>query len=231
MAWYRSRRLSPPRQFEAAQANDYLRPEPRRFGYSLGHSHVKGRMVRAKDVTVGIPGFLSITLSASETDNLKERFNRRSLYGPCMIIDRWSGLAMDSTPDPKHQTRPVLWTVHALPWQQWRIKKVRDNMVKITSEHGGLALTTDQQVGDGSWLWLEEDIGLDSQLWRLHPTRDHGAFAIYSCRSAYALDATRAPNLPAAGENHDIDNPTAPIMWTNDWRSWQQWVITRLPLT
>jgi hypothetical protein len=188
--------------------------------------------MRTKDVTVGIPGFLSITLTASAADSLKERFNNQSLYGgPCMIVDRWSGLALDSTTQPKHQTRPVLWTVHALPWQQWRIKRSGRGLVKVISEHGGLALTTDPQVADRSWLWLERDTGQDSQLWRLHPTDDRGAFAIYAHRSACAIDATESPNLPAAGENHDIGNPTAPIMRTNQWSMSQQWVITRLPLT
>jgi hypothetical protein len=148
-----------------------------------------------------------------------------------MIVDRWSGLALDSTTRPKHQTRPVLWTTHALPWQQWRIAQVDGDLVKITSEHGGLALTTDQEVGDGSWLWLEKDRGDDNQLWRLHQAKDRGAFAIYSQRSNYALDATRDPRLPAAHESHDIENPTPPLLWENRWDAWQQWIVSRLPLS
>jgi hypothetical protein len=188
--------------------------------------------MRTREVTIGIPGILSVRLSAAETDSLHKRFSSQSLYGgPCVIIDRWSGLALDSTTQPTHRTRPVLWTVHALPWQQWRIEKAGRDVVRIISEHGGLALTTDEPAGDRSWIWLSKDTGQDSQLWRLQPTEDRGAFAIYSHRSACAVDATARPNLPAAGENHDIGNPTAPLMRTGEWKISQQWVIARLPLT
>ena len=182
------------------------------------------------EVTVGIPGLISVKFSKRDVDNIKGRFIRDSLYGPCMLVDRWSGLALDSTTSPTMHTHPVLWTVHALPWQQWRISKGRDNMVKIKSEHGGLALTTLDMVGDGSSVWLEPDRDADAQLWRLEPTDDRGAFAIYSYRSGAVLDATPDPKVPAAQADRSVDRPTEPILWSNDGKPWKQGVITRLPL-
>jgi hypothetical protein len=73
--------------------------------------------MRFKEITGGIPGFVSVTMTAAEKADVDRRKSDEPLHhGPCIIIDRCSGLAPDSTTEPKDQTRPVLWTVHALPW-------------------------------------------------------------------------------------------------------------------
>lgn len=105
-----------------------------------------------------------VGMSADMLASLSQRFTRSPLSrGPCLIIDRWSGLALDSTTDPHHRTRPVLWTVHGLAWQQWRLLAAGRGLVKIVSEHGAMVLTTDATAGDGSWVWLEKDRDRDDQ--------------------------------------------------------------------
>jgi hypothetical protein len=152
---------------------------------------------------------------------------------------RRGGFADETVPEGRDSRRPlpphrpplVLWTPHALPWQQWRIRKAGNDTVKIISEHGGLALTTDGTPSDGSWTWLENDRNLDSQRWRLSPTPDKVAFIIETQWSAYALDARTDTQLPAAGEYGSIGDPTPPILWSTHLESWQQWLVVRVPLT
>jgi hypothetical protein len=148
-----------------------------------------------------------------------------------MVIDRWSGLALDSTPSPVHRTRPVLWTPHGLVWQQWRLERVRGELVRVVSEGSGLLLTTDRVAGDGSWVWLERDRDRNDQMWRLRPTEDRAAFVVETAISEHALDAGQNPRLPASGGDHSISDPTSPHMWGTHWAPWQQWMIVRLPLT
>ncbi|WFE62908.1 RICIN domain-containing protein [Micromonospora sp. WMMD714] len=177
-------------------------------------------------------GVIKMTLSQKEWASLKRRFRADELFGgPCLLIDRRWGLALDATTEPQERTRPVLWTPHAAPWQQWRIRKVGRDAVKIVSEHGGKALTTDGHAGDRSWVWLETDRNLDSQRWRMTPTDDRVAFLIEANRSAYALDARTDTKVPAVAKDGSIANPTPPILWSTHWEAWQQWLIVRVPLT
>jgi hypothetical protein len=182
-------------------------------------------------VTINL-GFIRFTLGEAEVASLKKRFKGDEIHGgPCLLVDRRWGLALDATTDPHERTRPVLWTPHALPWQQWRIRKAGNDTVKIVSEHGGLALTTDGQAGDGSWAWLERDRNLDSQRWRMSVTPDKVAFVIETQWSAYALDARTDTKIPAVGESGSIDDPTPPILWSTHSEAWQQWLVVRVPLT
>lgn len=66
---------------------------------------------------------IRLELPESVTVSLRERFSRRTLSGgPCLLVDRRWGLALDATRHPQHRTRPVvLWTAHGAPWQQWRL--------------------------------------------------------------------------------------------------------------
>jgi Ricin-type beta-trefoil lectin domain-like len=183
------------------------------------------------DVQVGAGGF-SVGLSEKALRSLKERFSRRSLYGgPCMLIERHSGLALDSTTSPRHLCRPVLWTPHGLQWQQWRFRRSGRNLFKIVSEMNGMVLTTDAAAHDRSWVWLESDRDRDDQRWRLLPSEDRAAFVVESMRSEHCLDGTRDPKLPAATEDRSVSEPTSPLMWTTNWPAWQQWMIVRLPFT
>ncbi len=182
-------------------------------------------------VGVGATG-VTVGISRAMLGSLATRFSRRTLYGgPCMLIDRHTGLALDSTTEPRHRTRPVLWTPHGLPWQQWRIVRVKRGIYKILSEHGDLALSTDHAAGDGSWVWLEKYRDREDQLWRLEATEDHTAFVVETKRSAHSLDATLDPRIPAAAEDGWIGDPSSPILWETHSQAWQQWVIVRLPLT
>lgn len=190
-----------------------------------------GALVGDTEAWVQIPGIARFTLGRTELASLADRFNRRPLLGgPCLLMDRHSGLALDSTLEPADRTRPVLWTVHGLPWQQWRIERTREKLVRIRSEHSGLVLSTDFEAGNLSWVWLEKDRGRPDQLWRLEPTRDKTAFVIETSRSAHALDATTGPRVPASDPSRSVDEPTSPILFDTNAAAWQQWVIARLPL-
>lgn len=182
-------------------------------------------------VGVSVTG-VTVGISRDMLSSLANRFSRRTLQGgPCMFIDRHTGLALDSTTEPQQGTRPVLWTPHGLPWQQWRIVRVKAGIYKILSEHRDLALATDDPAGNGSWVWLEKRRDRDNQLWRLEATEDRTAFVVEAKRSAHSLDATLDARIPAASEDSWIGDPSSPILWGTHSQAWQQWVIVRLPLT
>lgn len=183
-------------------------------------------------ISITLFGIVKIDLPPTTAESIRKRFSRRTLFsGPCLLVDRRWGLALDSTTDPREGTRPVLWTPHAAPWQQWRLQHCDNGLVKIVSEHGGLVLTTDARADNGSWVWLSEDQGRDQQKWRLRPTEDRTAFLIETASSSHALDALTDSRLPAASPEGWVADPTAPILWSSHWASWQQWMLLRLPLT
>ncbi|MFC8529810.1 RICIN domain-containing protein [Nocardia sp. NPDC057227] len=177
---------------------------------------------------IGIPGFLQIEMGPNSTRALGQVWKRQSKFsGQCIIVDRWSGLALDSTPDPHRNTEPVMWTVHGDPWQRWRIIKLPSKKVLIASEIGGLVLTTENAPTDGSRVWLDSYRGYPQQQWQLTRSDDQRAFQIESVVSAHALDADYSAKLPAAGEGHSISDPSKPLMWTNWNGGCQQWTIAR----
>lgn len=186
------------------------------------------------EIAVGIPGFVSFKLGPADLASLTKRFTRRPLLdGPCLIIERRSGLALDSTtdprPDPDSQTRPVLWTVNGMPWQQWRIESDRSGVSRIRSQHSGLVLTTDNPPQDRSWVWLSEDRRGRNQSWNIRPTIDKTAFLIEATSSPHSLDATEDPSVPASVDERWVASPSSPILYQTHWQEQQQWVIARLP--
>jgi hypothetical protein len=145
-------------------------------------------------------------------------------HGPCLIIDRHTGLALDATQEAVRGTNPVLWTPHAPPWQQWRLQRIGgprlpSGLVRIVSEPTKLVLTAMERPHDWSPVWLEEHGG-QAQQWRLKKTEDGAAFVIEHAGSRHSLDTG------AHGKNDD-----KPHLWSTHWESWQQWMICRLPLT
>lgn len=201
--------------------------------HSPHHEELETPLAEAQ-ITV-IPGVLKVMLQQSEVESLVNRFSRRPLYGgPCLLIDRYSGLALDATPDPSpppgQGTRPVLWTVHGLPWQQWRIEPMPGGLARIRSAHSGLVLTTDEMAGNRSWVWLDKKRDLPNQAWRLEPTEDRAAFVVETARSSHSLDATTDLQVPACGPTRSVAAPTHPILWQTHFEAQQQWVIARLPL-
>ena len=142
--------------------------------------------------------------------------------GPCMIIERCEGLALDGSQPLRGDLRPIFWPANAEPWQQWRIRSVGDGLVSIVNERDGLALTTDpaEKAGNGSWVTQEEFMGHDSQLWRLTPTDDRFAFVIESKQSAHALDS---------GKGGSVERKQSPIVWDTHGGPCQQWMIAPLP--
>lgn len=147
--------------------------------------------------------------------SLGERFSRRRLFGgPCLIINRHSGLALDSTTSPQARSRPVLWTPHALPWQQWRIVAAGQGRCKVVSEHAQRVLTTDPSARDGSWVWLERDCNRPEQTWKLTRTEDSLGFLVEAARSEVGLDGTLDPKIPAANDGGSVDDPTTAFLWS-----------------
>lgn len=167
-------------------------------------------------------GVVKFTLTQDELDLLRGRFSRSVLYkGPCMILNRDTGLALDAGPSTKTGDHNVLWTPHAGPWQQWRLHGAGGGEVEIVSEPTGLRLTTMAAPHDWGEVWLDHKLKSDwSVRWRLKTTDDGVAFVIQNAASRYALDA---------GEK--AENGRDPHVWSTHWAPWQQWIIVRLPLT
>jgi hypothetical protein len=167
-------------------------------------------------------GVLKIAVSAQDLRALRSRFSRSSLYkGPCLLIDRETGLALDATTEPASGIRPVLWNSHAAPWQQWRLRPTGGGSVQITSEAApSLALTTDLNAGNGSWVWLDSINPGRAQIWKLNTSDDGAAFLLETSDSHHALDT-----------GGQADPYRSPILWASHWAAWQQWIICRLPLT
>ncbi len=167
--------------------------------------------------------FGSITIRDKDIASLKRMFDRNPIYGgPCLILNRANGLALDAGPDSKAGAHSVLWSAHAAPWQQWRLRKTGDE-VEIASASNGLSLTTMATGSKWAETWLDDKVHPDwSRRWKLSSTKDQAAFAIENASSGYALDAGMEP---------DKDNKHDPHIWPTTWDPWQQWIIARLPFT
>jgi hypothetical protein len=172
------------------------------------------------DFTIHV-GLASITIRHEEIVALRKRFDRNPIYwGPCMILNRETGLALDAGPDGKVGDHNVLWSAHAGPWQQWRLRQVGDE-VEIVSESNGLWLTTMATGYDWGEVWLHNKLSHDwSRHWRLKASEDRVAFVIENAASGFALDA-----------GAKAENGRDPHLWRTHWAPWQQWMIVRLPLT
>ncbi|MGA9310726.1 MAG: RICIN domain-containing protein [Pseudonocardiaceae bacterium] len=166
-------------------------------------------------------GVFKMGFTSAEVAAMRARLRRGPLYnGPCLVIERQSGLTLDSTPEPREGTSPVLYRVHGMPWQYWRISPAGRGTVTITAEAGGLALSAPPKPEDWSPLRLRRATSGDEQRWRLRPTDDGSAFLIESAISEHALDATEEPKWELS-----------PHLWTSHWAPWQQWIICRLPMS
>jgi hypothetical protein len=172
------------------------------------------------DFTLNI-GIGSIKFRHEELVTLWKRFDRNPLYGgPCMILNRDTGLALDAGPDGGVGAHNVLWSAHAAPWQQWRIRSFGDE-VEIVSESNHLWLTTMAKGFEWGEVWLHDKLNHDwSRRWRLKATDDRVASVIENAASGFALDA-----------GQEAENGRDPHLWPTHWPSWQQWIIVRLPLT
>jgi hypothetical protein len=170
-------------------------------------------------------GVVSCTFGPKDLADLARRFRRDPLSdGPCLLLNRHSGLALDARADPRVGDHSTLWSAHAAPWQQWRLREAGRGTVEIVSESSGLRLTTMAKPNDWGEVWLHRDRPSDwSGRWRLNPTEDRAAFQIQNATSPHSLDAGR--DLARQEENGD------PHVWTGNWDPWQQWIVVRLPLT
>lgn len=168
-------------------------------------------------------GVVSASFTDIELQSLKARFNRGVLYrGPCLILNRDTGLALDAGTRTRSGDHTVLWQAHGAPWQQWRLRAVGGGVVEIVSESSGLLLTTMARGFEWGEVWLDRKSHPDwSRRWRLAPTDDRSAFLVQNADSGYALDAGEA-----------AENGRDPHLWPEGhWAAWQQWMIVRLPLT
>lgn len=173
----------------------------------------------------GVSAFgFGITLTAEELASLADRFRRDPVYGgPCLILNRHSGLALDAKTEAKAGGHTTLWSAHAAPWQQWRIRRAGRGAVEIISESSGLKLTTMRTATNWGHVWLDAKVRPDwSNQWRLKPTDDRVAFVIENATSAHALDPGHV-----AADHQGAD----PHVWSTHWEPYQQWMIVRLPLT
>lgn len=174
------------------------------------------------DVTINL-GLGSITIRHEEIVALKKRFTRNPIYGgPCLILNRDTGLALDAGPDSGVGAHNTLWTAHAAPWQQWRLQSF-GNEVEIVSESNGLWLTTMARGSKWGEVWLHNKLSHDwSRRWKIKATEDRAAFAIENAASGFALDAGYEV---LKKEQKDRD----PHVWESNGDPWQQWMIVRLP--
>jgi hypothetical protein len=173
-------------------------------------------------------GVVSIKLQHEDIVSLWKRFDRNPIYGgPCLILNRDTGLALDARADGKVGDHSTLWSAHAAPWQQWRINRVKqmDDEVEIVSESNGLWLTTMAMGYKWGDVWLHNKLSHNwSRRWRLKATEDRAAFAIENASSGFALDAAyEVLKKPQEDRN--------PHVWPSNGEPWQQWMIVRLPLT
>ena len=160
-----------------------------------------------------------LDLSPDDVKAIRSRFRRATLFGgPCLILSRDSGLALDSTGEPTVGMQPLLWTTHGLPWQQWNLRRARRGKVKIFSGVGNLALTALSQPHDWSPVTLRNEDAHGAQEWRLRPTEDGAAFLIEHGTTDHALDA-----------GQEAENLRQPHLWSTHWATWQQWIVCRLP--
>jgi hypothetical protein len=166
-------------------------------------------------------GIVQFKVTQKELSSLHARFNRNPLYkGPCLILNRDTGLALDSGPNTKTGAHNVLWTPHGAPWQQWRFRSTGGGYVEILKEGTDLRLTAMAEPYDRGEVWLERKNEDEwSTRWRLKNTDDGAAFLIQNS-SGHALDA---------GEN--ASNGRDPHLWSSHWAPWQQWMVLRLPLS
>ncbi|GAB3336084.1 hypothetical protein GCM10027452_09470 [Micromonospora halotolerans] len=172
----------------------------------------------------GLSAFgFGISLTADELASLADRFRRDPVYGgPCLILNRHSGLALDARTDATAGGHTTLWTAHAAPWQQWRIRRASRGNVQIISESSGLMLATMRAASDWGEVWLHDKPRPKwSTEWQLIPTDDRVAFVIENATSAHALDPGHI-----AADHQGVD----PHVWSTHWEPWQQWMVVRLPL-
>ena len=171
-------------------------------------------------LTVGI-GPVKWVIPARDLASLVKRFSKDPIYsGPCLLLNRASGFALDATTTPAPGTHNKLWGAHAGPHQQWRLRDMGNGEIEITSELGGLHLTTMANPSKWGEVWLDNKKASGwSTRWRLQVSDDRGAFVIENAHSRCALDA-------GIGGKKEAD----PHVSYTTWDPWQQWVIARLPL-
>lgn len=168
---------------------------------------------------VGMPGIIEVTLDGSRPIERSMRFRGQPpIGGVCVIVARDRGLALDVGWDQRAGWSPWLWPMHGLEPQQWIVKRYRrSNRYSIAHGVSGLVLTAPR--GKGHRPTIERLGDSDRQLWELASTDDQSAFLLRSPPSGFVLDATEN----AAANDH-------PVVWSENWNVWQQWVVARLPV-
>lgn len=178
-------------------------------------------------MSIGVPG-LRVNLGPRSLVAVGRVFRREIFRDPCLIIDRWSGLALDSTTDPHVGTKPVLWTVHSEPWQRWRLRRAGRTHVYIQSVHCGLVLTATSSPANWAEVRLDTWRGADEQRWRVHQSVDGFAFQLSAGNSNFMLDSGDKAKVPAGTEERWVGDPDSPHLWENWGGRCQEWSIARL---
>ena len=125
------------------------------------------------NVTINL-GFLQFELTREDFISIQHRATRSALFhGPCLLLNRQNGLALDARADAHPGTNPIIWSAHAAPWQQWRLETVGTRRARIISEPTKLVLTPAGEPWDWSPVSLQQLRNDDSQAWRLRePTTE-----------------------------------------------------------
>lgn len=178
-------------------------------------------------ISIGVPG-LRVNLGPQSLVAVRKVFRKQIFRGACLLIDWWSGLALDSTQDPRVGTKPVLWTVHGEPWQRWHLRRANASHIYIQSAHTGLVLTTSSARGNWAEVRLDTWRGADEQRWRVHRSTDGSAYQLSSGSTNFMLDAGDNVKIPAATEQRSVDDPDSPHLWENWSGRCQEWSIARL---
>lgn len=163
--------------------------------------------------------FVSLRLTDEERARFAARFRRSVLDGPCIIVARGPGLALDIGWDQEAGWSPWFWETHALTPQQWTLERVaQPDVYTITHVGSGLRLQAPEGTRGQPTVARRRDT--KRQRWQVVPTDDRTAFLLRSSATGAVLDATQDP---ARGSH--------PVVWDEHWEPWQQWVIARLPMS
>lgn len=156
-------------------------------------------------------------LVSVEVEDIFYYFGKRQQYaGPFLIVERYSGLALETDHRAVRGWQPFLGGLHGGMGQRWVMERLTEHKgeVSIRSELNGLALDSTWDYNNGAPLLLWDSHGQDDQRWRLRPTPDKTGWYIESAKDERIIDV---------GENPEKGGH--PWMYDDHGLAWQQFLI------